>query len=792
MQDVPGGPNRQVPAFLDIFSFRRGDNTMELMLKVSKRGLVGLVRRPWSIARDLLAVLVLPLLALPVVANDVHAAGAPYFQNCQVTAVNKLDGMHLQMTARIFDPNGAVPATIASVVVTSPGGFTYNLKSSCQTNGVCSAITPSAATPSSELYTFTVTDTEGKTTSSSSYLQVGSAIPVIDAASMVATGPANNLTLSWSAPSYTGNLFYGATLRDDNGTTIFSSPVQQNTAVTGIALNASHTYQWWVQAFDQYSPPLSENASLTDHEALDPTSLNSDQPHFEYAKLYNRHKSDGTFVTQIVIKVVDPSGPLPGSLKSLAVTGPVPFSYTFDLGDPTVFDSSTQEFSKSIPDKPVDGVYTFTVTDANDHVATTYDYVASRDVPLIYAGTMQASGDPLQPMLSWGLPTDMNSPLYFYIYVYDDTDTTVWTSDITTNTAVQVPAGKLAAGASYSWQVRAYDSRYGTQWNRSDSQKITMTFDNATPYFTWYGVYYRHDPEGYWINLEAQVRDPDGTVPSTIQTLKVEGPNNFVYDFQPADYESADDEYWKILPGNPAPGVYTFTLTDADGHSAVSHAYLNPPQAIPLINPATLAVNSGPQGPIVSWSAIANHPGRLHYRLRVIDSQGIPVWSSSRSYWTAVTIPADKLVGSAYQFRVEATDDRDYPMYTGRSNTRYYPLTVPFVLPAPDLTGKWKTLKSKNLGKTITGTMLVKNIGDDNAGAFSIKCYISKNGVKLGKLLKTIKVKGGIQAGQNVVVPFSYKSKTSLIGSYIVAVLDAANSIPERNETNNKMAKKVK
>jgi hypothetical protein len=751
----------------------------------------------WNIRKPISRIMILLPLALLGSAAVVNAAGAPFFQSCNVTAVNLSDGMHLQMTARISDPNGSMPGSIASVVVSGPGGFSYNLTSTCQPGGGCSTITPDLVTPASGLYTFAVTDLEGKIATSTSYLQVNSPVPVLDAASLLATGSASNLSLSWSPPAdYAGNLFYMATIRDDNGTMVFMSQSNPNTAVTGITLNPSHTYQWWVQAFDQYSPPLSENASVTDPKALDPSALNAEQPYFQYATVFNRHKGDGTFVTNVAARVVDPNGTLPSSITSLTITGPGGFSDSFAATD---YDSSPNslEFSKQVPGKPVDGIYKFTVTDADNHTATTYDYLLSRDVPLIGTGTMQASGNPLQPTLSWGLPADMTAPLYFVAIVYNATDPAnpieVWRSDIITNTAVQMPAGKLTDGVSYAWRVRALDSRYSLQWNRSETEIIAMTFDNATPFFTWYGVYYRHDHEGYWICLDAQVRDPDGTLPSTIQSLTVAGPNNFAYTFLPADYAAGDDEYFKRLPGTPASGVYTFTVTDVDSNSAVTHSYLNPPQGIPIVDPAALAVNGDPLAPTVSWNAIAGYPGRLHYRLRVVGAQENPVWSSGRGFGTAVTVPVGWLTaGNPYFFRVEAQDNRDYPIYTSRSNPRYYPLTVPFVLPAPDLNGKWKILKSTNLGKTISGQMQVNNIGNDNAGAFTVKCYISKDGRKLGKLIKTIKVSGGLTSGQSNVLKLSYKSKTSLKNYYIVAVLDAAKVVAEKNEANNAMPKKVR
>jgi C1A family cysteine protease len=120
-----------------------------------------------------------------------------------------------------------------------------------------------------------------------------------------------------------------------------------------------------------------------------------------------------------------------------------------------------------------------------------------------------------------------------------------------------------------------------------------------------------------------------------------------------------------------------------------------------------------------------------------------------------------------------------------------YTLTPTLVTPAPDLTSLWtSSLTSSNAGKTVTGTLKVSNIGDRDAGAFTVGYYASTDGVKLGSLLLS-QTLTALKTGQITYLTPVITSSSSLRGKYIVAKPDSAGKITERNETNNTAAARV-
>lgn len=120
-----------------------------------------------------------------------------------------------------------------------------------------------------------------------------------------------------------------------------------------------------------------------------------------------------------------------------------------------------------------------------------------------------------------------------------------------------------------------------------------------------------------------------------------------------------------------------------------------------------------------------------------------------------------------------------------------YTLTPTLVTPAPDLTPLWtSTLTSSNAGKTVTGTLKVSNVGDKDAGAFTVGYYVSTDGVKLGSLLLSQTVTA-LKVGQTIYLTPVITNSSSLRGKYIVVKADSGGKVTERDENNNTAAARV-
>jgi CARDB/Divergent InlB B-repeat domain len=115
--------------------------------------------------------------------------------------------------------------------------------------------------------------------------------------------------------------------------------------------------------------------------------------------------------------------------------------------------------------------------------------------------------------------------------------------------------------------------------------------------------------------------------------------------------------------------------------------------------------------------------------------------------------------------------------------------TFNLLLGLPDLSGTWVTLTSSDGGKSVSGTLAVKNNGAVNAGTFKVAFYLSDDGSTFGNLLKTNIVRRGVGAGATKNISFSFRSRrTSLSGKYVIALIDSDNSVIESDENNNRAA----
>ncbi len=111
----------------------------------------------------------------------------------------------------------------------------------------------------------------------------------------------------------------------------------------------------------------------------------------------------------------------------------------------------------------------------------------------------------------------------------------------------------------------------------------------------------------------------------------------------------------------------------------------------------------------------------------------------------------------------------------------------------PDLTGAWQSLHVKELYRKlfVSGVLKVQNIGSKSAGPFKVSYYLSDDGQTPGKFLGSASIKG-LGKGARIQLAFAHAgSKSSLLGKYIIAIIDPVNRVAEASETNNFAAVKI-
>jgi subtilase family serine protease len=104
------------------------------------------------------------------------------------------------------------------------------------------------------------------------------------------------------------------------------------------------------------------------------------------------------------------------------------------------------------------------------------------------------------------------------------------------------------------------------------------------------------------------------------------------------------------------------------------------------------------------------------------------------------------------------------------------------------LTPTCKTSKSGTKCK-ITGELVIQNIGTQNASSSVVKFYLSDDEVydENDTFLKQATI-GKMKAKATKTTKLTYTLATSVLGKYIIAVIDADHTVNEQYETNNNIA----
>jgi hypothetical protein len=139
------------------------------------------------------------------------------------------------------------------------------------------------------------------------------------------------------------------------------------------------------------------------------------------------------------------------------------------------------------------------------------------------------------------------------------------------------------------------------------------------------------------------------------------------------------------------------------------------------------------------------------------------------------TAPVVPIQGAALTFSLTVTDDAG--LQSVDSCTVYVNNNT-----GPDLTGTWQTFSYS--GSTAYGYLSCRNVGNARASSFTVRFYLSDDGVTPGQLLKKTNFLY-LEAAQTKRVSFKYSS-SGLSRKYIIGLVDSGNTVQETNETNNK------
>jgi hypothetical protein len=321
--------------------------------------------------------------------------------------------------------------------------------------------------------------------------------------------------------------------------------------------------------------------------------------------------------------------------------------------------------------------------DDEDNEIFTHDYVATDPMPPVSRSSMQVSGNSNQLTLSWAAPEQIDRNMYYRVRIFDDTGARLVNSDRFAGNSYEVTGNFLQTG--YTWQLRAIDDSFWSHFSNQyrDTIDIQPALNNSRPFFLSAAVYKRLDDGVYTTTVDIGVEDPDGTVPDTIQSIRVQGPDGFDETLTGADYLPYWNTYFKRFPEKPVTtGKYTITVTDTNSNSATTYEYFEVVTDFPAVDEKTIQISGEPDAPVVSWQGISGYPGHLYYRIVVTDKQENDVYRSSRSAATARWIPSGYIQpGKFYRVRVEAYDHRHWISYNSRTNSKWQPLSKPIALP---------------------------------------------------------------------------------------------------------------
>jgi hypothetical protein len=235
--------------------------------------------------------------------------------------------------------------------------------------------------------------------------------------------------------------------------------------------------------------------------------------------------------------------------------------------------------------------------------------------------------------------------------------------------------------------------------------------------------------------------------------------------------------------GFPRPAAGSVTNAGGGDGSDIGAFEVQGAVSCPTITVAPSSLPDGTAG--VSYNQTITASGSAATPISfAVTSGALPSGFDLSSAGTLSGAPSTQGISS---FTVTATDTNNC------TGSRAYTLTInPATSQCPDMTGVWSNLvqtcktTTKGLQCKVNGSLLVQNIGTADAPTSFVQFYLSSDGVATSTLLKQVAT-GTIKNGKPKKKKLSAKLPPGVNGSgqFIIAVIDADNTVAECNENNN-------
>lgn len=560
--------------------------------------------------------------------------------------VHNPDGsFKLQYYLEFYPLDNFTPDSVVSIHLTDPSGNvikTYTRQEGVQGYGDFEYVDQWKMfeakslniTPELGEYTFTiVTDTftaivkRGKT--------LNRVIPVPDASQIQ---PVDNAVLTSKTPIFSWApvhlegvpLFYRIQIFDQTGYRVFSSKREQNLlsiAIPNNAITPGESYNWMVNVYDSDNWEILENRanSVTFNFTMADSPAHANIPALGMSNwgAVSYRTSDWSS-TENWIRVIDHDGvAYDGSSHNVAVTynGEThPLSF-MRVDSPT--SGSYEWFDYEVSAVP--GDYVFTVTDPDGNTGTLTDTLVVNIMPSPDENAFAVTANGTTPTFTWD---PVPNAIRYRVRIYNLDGSTAWNGYPETLPAPSytVPPGVLQPNTPYNYRIEAWDGHSGldvdnvskSPASNSNNPKFQTRIETTAPFVeiatnaeTW-----NSSLTGPYLTFWIKIHDAQG-VPENIKSVKATFPDGTEIPLYLNYTESStcgiyinDDFALPIAPGN-----YTITVEDLDGHINTHTDLLDvSPIGYPSEESITAVFNET-QGDF-TWNPV---PGAAFYRLEIYD-----------------------------------------------------------------------------------------------------------------------------------------------------------------------------
>ena len=305
-------------------------------------------------------------------------------------------------------------------------------------------------------------------------------------------------------------------------------------------------------------------------------------------------------------------------------------------------------------------------------------------------------------------------------------------------------------------------------YNQIPDNGDIITDDNGL--FSWYSL---TGITGYDVFFGEDVIEPLGKIGSNVSSSSMLSP----------EMEDGNIYYWRVIAHTSSgdiKGPYVWFHYEKDSTPPVDGTF----NAVPGSSQVSL-----------SWSGFTDVESGINSYKLVYNTGGFPVSCSVGTQAYSGTNKAYIHKGldnnTTYYYRLCAEDN------AGNISAGVTASATPSLSSGPDLTGTWTSLvqtcrnSRKGVKCKIKGKLSVRNAGQQEAKSSFVGYYLSDNSDfessdTFLKKAATGKIKAG--KSKNTSISYSFKPGDSAAGKYIIAVIDAGNTVAEPDEANNNIS----